>query len=320
MTQTGSIYYHVPCFDGIVSAILAWDFHESRLGWDAVELHPLRYNFRVKWLSSHLKTPSAVVDFMFHPEAQFWADHHSTSFYATEVKKVFEQASNSLWIFDEAATSCAKLLWDKFSVNFNHRNSKYSDLVSWADKIDSARYMSVEEAITSTKPALQISATLALTANVAYYNLLVSALKEHSLETVLELPVVSKMLKRFKHLSENGLGLVEHAISLTESGIAVFDVTLKDAMVNRYSPFYFIPKARYSVGLIRYSGRAKLTAMRNPWLEFESVHIGNICGSLGGGGHQRVGSILIPPEKVSTASDILSKVVVAIEKEERLQK
>jgi len=313
MSKIGGIYYHAPCFDGIVSAVLAWDFHEHERGWSGVELTPVKYSSKNKWVSAHLRSNPVVVDFMFHPEAQFWADHHSTSFHTADLKETFEKSKNSSWIFDEKATSCAKLLWDRFKHDFKYRNSRYSGLVAWADKIDSARYESVDEAISAVAPALQLSATLALTANGAYYNFLVTALKKHSIEAVLEFPEVGKMLKRFKHLSGNGFELMKHAIRLTKSEIAVFDITLKDAMVNRYSPFYFMPTARYSVGLLRYAGGAKLTAMRNPWIEFESAHIGDICAKLGGGGHQRVGSILIPPKNISSASEVLEKVINAID-------
>lgn len=43
---------------------------------------------------------------------------------------------------------------------------------------------------------------------------------------------------------------------------------------------------------------AKILVMRNPWLEFESVPLGEICARFGGGGHQRVGAVALKGERV----------------------
>jgi hypothetical protein len=88
--------------------------------------------------------------------------------------------------------------------------------------------------------------------------------------------------------------------------VIVFEVDASDVIVNRYFPYYFYPLARYSVGIVRYPGGAKITAMRNPWRDFPSVFLGKIFAQahVGGGGHQRVGSVLLLGERAEEAKSI----------------
>src|SRR5437867_9299784 len=80
MRREGTLYLHFPCFDGLVSAVLASDFLEQN-GWKFNRRFcPVNYHLRPTWISSHLRPPCAVVDFLYHSDAQFWADHHSTTF------------------------------------------------------------------------------------------------------------------------------------------------------------------------------------------------------------------------------------------------
>ena len=71
MFMRGHIYFHCPCFDGIVSAALASDFLESRQGWHEVSLRGVNYHLKNESLAISLEKPAAVVDFLYHPDADF---------------------------------------------------------------------------------------------------------------------------------------------------------------------------------------------------------------------------------------------------------
>lgn len=310
------IYFHAPCFDGIASAVLTWDFLERHWGWVRPTFRGVNYDLRDNWLASSLAQPCAVVDFLYHPQADFWADHHLTTFLTDAVREDFKRRQGSAIVYDDQAGSCAILLWEHLARAFDHRNDSYADLVKWADKIDAARYESVSEAIFPAAPASRISLGLVFGDRDGYCAGLVEALRKQRLEEVAELAEVKRRFNQARSLIEAGLDRFKGAARLEKDGIVVFDVDAKDTIVSRYAPYYFYPEARYSVGILRWERGAKVTAMRNPWKEFEGVPLGKLCEELGGGGHRRVGSIFLSGERASGAPDLLNHLLSEIRREE----
>ncbi len=51
--EAATLYFHYPCFDGIVSAALAWEFLETQKGWRVGELCPVNYTVRNTWLAAN---------------------------------------------------------------------------------------------------------------------------------------------------------------------------------------------------------------------------------------------------------------------------
>jgi len=126
---------------------------------------------------------------------------------------------------------------------------------------------------------------------------------------VAEQPEVRRRTNEVRLKTREGLRLMESSVLLTDDGIVEFDVNSEGTIVNRYAPFYFYQHARYSAGLVRWPNHAKITTMRNPWMDFQSVNLGAICARYGGGGHQRVGSIVLDMDRQSQAAEILHTVV-----------
>ena len=317
MPQSFSLYFHSSCFDGIVSSIMTVDFLESTQGGTLNGLIPVDYGARTTWLSREISTPCAVVDFLYHPQASFWADHHSTTFLTDEARKDFEMRRGKWFVYDDQSGSCACLLRKHFSESFGFTNSRYDEMVEWADKIDSARYSTVEEAVLGEAPALRIRASLAAGDGDEFSRRLVNELRSHNLSQVAELPIVKERAERVQAKIRAGLNCFAQAARLDNGEIVVFDVkSQKDVMISRYAPYYFFPEARYSVGVVRSPNGAKITAMRNPWREFASVHLGKVFENLGrtfegvgGGGHQRVASVILSGDQARQAAAILAHIV-----------
>src|SRR5713226_3832465 len=99
MNNGASLYFHSPCFDGVVSSVVAGDFLETNEGWSFERFCPVNYDFRANWLSAELHTPCAVVDFLYHPQATFWADHHPSTFVTLEARTDFEQRKDRRWLY-----------------------------------------------------------------------------------------------------------------------------------------------------------------------------------------------------------------------------
>lgn len=319
MIRKACLYFHSPCFDGITSSVLALDFLEGSQDWAFEELRPVNYDSRNGWLSKKLSKPFAVVDFLYHPAADFWADHHPTTFVEPSLKETFEDRKNPYHIYSAKSGSCAKLLWRVLALRFNYRNTRFAELVRWADKIDAARYGSVEEAITGPHPALNINRSLVITKDANYPAWLVTQLRTQTLEQVGGLPDVVEKSNEVKTLVQVGLDRLSQTVHLDGSDIAVFDVDSSDVLIDRYSPYHFFPEARYSVGMVRTNDGIKITAMRNPWRQFPSVYLGKVFERFGGGGHRRVGSVLLKDSDAREAQRVMKRLLREIRKEEAIK-
>jgi hypothetical protein len=303
-----TLYLHYPCFDGVMSAALAWDFLETSQHWTIAHAMPVNYDGSAGWLARKLPARSAVVDFLYHPGAAFWADHHATTFLSDAVRGDFEARASEFVAYDREAASCAGML----AAAFGARTSdppRYAEMAAWADKIDSAAYDSVREAISGTSAAAELNLSLSLPdSDGAYCDFLLRALRTMTLDELALAPAVRARSTVARVRVSAGLDLVGRGIREEAGDIAVFDVTPgPDDGVNRYSAFHFFPHARYSVGLVRDGERAKITAMRNPWIDFPSVELGEIFRSVGGGGHRRVASVV--SDDVSASDALLRRLV-----------
>lgn len=290
-----TVHFHAPCFDGVVSAVIAWHYLESRSStWKRPHLEPVGYDERGSWLSRPLRAPSAVVDFLYHPEAQFWADHHATSFLderARQSYKVRKEQERDTLLYDPEAPSCAALLMQELRPHID--SPHLEELAAWASKTDSATYDSVEEALFGDAPALRVHKSLAM-AGGSFCVRLVQLLHSRPLEEVARLNPVQRRAAKVLERNRKAVDHIRGRVSVTAEGVAMLSVDLSDSPYNRYAPFYQEPSARYLVALIKGGRQDKVNVMRNPWLDFPTPHLGRICERHGGGGHQRVGSVLVP--------------------------
>jgi len=311
--STGHLYFHAPCFDGAASAALAQEYLEQHWGCKEFALHGVNYHLKNSWLATDLGEPCAVVDFLYHPKAAFWADHHPTTFVDAQVEQDFNRrAKNDDFLYDAASPSCMNVLWNRLGANTSEvSRARYKELTRWADRIDAALYDSVEEALECPFPALKINMALN-GASEGFCIRLVSLLRCTSLEEIVEMEMVRSNYERISQLSRAGLERLKESVKLEEGDIATFDVDTEGIIVNRYAPYYFFSKARYSLGVMRDRRGARIVAMRNPWMEFPSVPLGEIFSSFGGGGHQRVGSLVLGANTKERVEDITKGVLEKI--------
>jgi hypothetical protein len=292
MPDALSVYLHFPCFDGIISAVLASEYLERKHGWKTQHIIPVNYSERATWTKKSLSKPAAVVDFLYHPEADFWADHHQTTFLTPALEAQYRKRDSSSLLYDAQASSCAEVIWRK---SFRLlRQPRFREMVEWARRIDSARYDSVEEAVLGDAPALRINSSFLRNSSPEYCSFLVESLRSKSLAEVAASRQVVENYQSVRKAIQNGQKLFRKASRMEKDGIVVFDVQqAEDALLSRYAPYLAYPKASYSVGIMESGDGAKITAMRNPWRRFKSVPLGQIFSQYGGGGHQRVASVLV---------------------------
>ncbi len=144
---------------------------------------------------------------------------------------------------------------------------------------------------------------------------LVRELRSATLAQVAKLPEVRRRSEQVRSMIEAGLNQFHKGARLEDDEIVVFDVESTDVIVSRYAPYYFFPQARYSLGIVRSEAGARITAMRNPWREFPSTPLGRIFEKFGGGGHERVGALLLPGNGATKAKVILRQLFREIRKQ-----
>jgi hypothetical protein len=318
--RNANVYFHYPCFDGLVSAVLAWEFLERHDGWNISDFHPVDYTLQDKWLSSDLKTPCAIVDFLYHPSAAFWADHHQTSLLTKAAEQDFESRKNkACLLFDPRSPSCASLIFRHLRrslVNKPH----FKEMVTWAEKIDSAAYSSVEEAILGDAAALRISRTLSMEdeSGAQYARFLLRQLRDHDLSYVANLDDVKRREDRVRRAILSGLQSVKAKLRLEAGDVAIFDARPDgDQVISRYAPYYFAPNARYSIAVVRSPEGIRITAMRNPWRRFRSIALGRAFARFGGGGHQRVGAVQLPSAHRNQVHHVVESLLAEMQRHPR---
>ncbi|HEY4358444.1 MAG TPA: hypothetical protein VGN16_22040 [Acidobacteriaceae bacterium] len=291
-----TVYLHFPCFDGIVSATLASEYLRKKKGWVRSEVVPVGYSERNGWASSSLSSPAAVVDFLYHPDADFWADHHETSFITAELKTKWQKRKSAITFFDPKALSCASVIWRN-----THRTiwqSRFREMVQWANRIDGAKYDSVKDAVLGDAPALRINLSFMSDSSPEYCQFLLDSFSTKSLESIAASSEVRERYQRARKGIQIGQARFSKSSRLERDGVVVFDVESSETItLSRYAPYMEYPKALYSVGILKSSDGTKITAMRNPWRHFKSVPLGQIFNRYGGGGHQRVASVIIKDTK-----------------------
>ena len=167
-------------------------------------------------------------------------------------------------------------------------------MVEWARRIDGARYDSVEEAVLGDTPALRINFSFLRDSSPEYCRFLVESLRSKSLAEVAASRHVAKCYQNVRKAILSGQRIFRKASRLEKDGIVIFHMEdTGKALLSRYAPYLDYPNARYSVGIMDTDHGAKITAMRNPWRRFRSVPLGQIFSQYGGGGHQRVASVLL---------------------------
>lgn len=294
MTDMFTLYLHFPCFDGVVSAVLASEYLSRKRGWQLHAVVPVDYSLQPAWAATELAERAVVVDFLYHPQAVFWADHHQTSFASDALRADYERRKSADLMYDAEAGSCAEVLWRV--VYRQLREPHFREMMEWARRIDAARYKTAEDAVWGDAPALRINQSLMINPSAEYCRFLVNALRTRSLEEVAATQMVARRYSTVRKAIRKGQQVFRTAARVEADGVVVFELPKQsgDAMVSRYAPYLDYPHARYSVGMSPVGEHgAKITAMRNPWRRFKSLPLGQIFRSYGGGGHQRVASVVV---------------------------
>lgn len=286
------VYFHRD-FDGICSAAIFSSYMKAVDSTDTpFEFVGVDYDLRNTWSSQELARPSAIVDFLYHPAADWWFDHHATTFVCKEWALAYRPDRNHVW--NTAYKSCPRLIVDGIS-NPTIRGElcrRFSEYLDWCDLIDSAAYESPQQAIDCAEPALRINATLSQHTTSEYLSFLINCIRQLPLSTVADLDEVRERYAKAKLWQDKAISYIAKMATVSK-GVAFVDLARRSELFHRYAAYYLWPDVAFQVALYKRGGWQKLTVGTNPWRKPAGPDLSAVCERYGGGGHPSVGGVVV---------------------------
>jgi hypothetical protein len=257
---------------------------------------------RASWLNVRLPPRTAVVDFLYHPEAAIWFDHHNEPF----LDGIQRSGPSRVWVPD--APSCAGVIARHFSLE-----GRWSELARWADKIDSAQWDSPQETLDIDVPAVRIYIALLGPEFEPFAVHLIERLLQGGLAAAADDPAVVARANAAKRLLDAGMTHLRENARIHQS-VAMVECErgAEPYVVPRYGAYLLFPDAEYMLLNQQQREGWKVTLSRNPWRRKAGPDIGKLAAALGGGGHRDVGALNLPDREAARAAqrtllDVLSR-------------
>lgn len=282
-----AIIFHSGCFDGIASSAILLNFLRSQ-GGGFSNYQPIDYPINLKkWKLLKFNQPTAIVDFLYHPKAKIWFDHHSTAFTEKSWRKNFK--SDYLHQWDPQNPSCSSLIAKHLRRAFNFNSPPYiKELIKWADIIDSAAYSSAQQAFNVKIPALQIVYSLNENRSLDFQKFLIDELSKKPLKRTVRSPRIQKLIKNLQMKFQTSMLFFKKHIIINKKA-AFLDSTIRKNLIDpRFAPFLLYPKISYGIRLLKKGGSFSLSVSSNPWRRPKNPpHLGEFLRKhFGGGGHR----------------------------------
>lgn len=282
------LYHDDP--DGLFSAALTNAFITNFLGFEESHHHiPVNYHLKADWLQAKLPLGQAyaleriaIVDFMYHPDAFLYWDHHATAFLTDKYRQHYEERTKPLSLWSTDYGSCGRLIFERLRGCWPTMDH-FEPLAIAADMVDTADYPSVEAFFAGKVPAIALSHAYHLFSE-GQKSEIIRQLTTRPLEAVLD--VVRAEVDAA--IAGNQLQL-KHYANIVESRGQVAFTTLHGSGLSflRYAPYYYCPKARYALTIHFPNGGTAISIGRNPWLPRDAgeIDLGAVAKQFGGGGH-----------------------------------
>jgi hypothetical protein len=282
-----TIHYHRD-FDGMVSAAVLAHVLLERTGERAL-WRSVNYDQREDWGAFEAGRRIAIVDFHFHPRAEWWFDHHPTTFLSEELRSQYVPSER--WLWDATSPSCPPLVLRHAAAHLSYATPpRFAEMARWSDVVDAARYRDVDQAIFGDDPALRIARALTTAPAPDWTDVLVEALVAQDLAAVANREDVEKAHQRASRNRDKALQQFPPTVQWKKDGVLLYDASSNQIRRERFAPFYHHPDIRYSVGVIPTRAGFHVSAGENPWNPPTSgAHVGAIMEGYGGGGHKAVG-------------------------------
>lgn len=312
---------HGHCFDGLVSAALF-----TRLLRELEPSKKLAFSYRScgygpklkripsAWLAGEI---NAILDFRYaeNDKLSYYFDHHKTAFESDKdqrraVERVRASKGARKLHFDPSGTSCAKLIARVAEESYGVKLADTNELVEWADRVDSARFESAEDAFYARAEALLLSDVVERHGDTPFVTKYAAKLAVSHVNEVAREPEIQELASPLAAAKERFLGIVR------QTGVVRGDVSVTDLGAQEITPagkfatYVAFPTCRYSVILLRTRDQLKLGVGFNPWSGAQREHdIAALCKAEGGGGHPVVGAVNFAHGELDRARGVMARMV-----------
>ncbi|HEX9793082.1 MAG TPA: hypothetical protein VGC54_03785 [Planctomycetota bacterium] len=289
------IYYHRD-FDGMAAAaMLAEALVECRdeVGptWSGVN-----FDRTLDWDQFGLGERFAVVDFHYHPRAEYWFDHHPTTFLRAEDQRRYQDDEQHR--FDPTALSCPPIIAEHARTRWGwDPPARFAELVHWSNVIDAAQYSNADQALFGREPALRIARALTTSPGFDFNDRIVALLRRYDLIQIAADEEVDRCHRRAERNRDEAIESFPSAMVVRSAHALLADLRSKKIRRERFAPFYLYPELHYAVTLIPTRAGPHITVASNPWNRpSNDLHLGNALKEYGGGGHKGVAGVNPPDE------------------------
>ena len=297
-----TIYFHDD-LDGVTSSALLLRFFRER-GIVVNNFVPVNYNptFSSDWPKYNFSKPFVLVDFSFHPEAEWWFDHHNSPFVKEEWKKEFK--NDNQHFLDSASPSCCGLIYKTLTGQLNVSLPKYfQELAEEVNIIDGGLYESIDDALEAGTPIRKIARTIKYSVRnrLDHEIFLIQKLSEQSADEIIELDQVKERIqeadKKFNEVVDS------YRKSLVERGkVAYVDLSSSGVEKNSFISFKICPNTLYGVNIDSFHNGASSGYHISIGTNIEKkpeakANLGDLAKKFNGGGHPAVAGIDVATHK-----------------------
>lgn len=309
------ICYHGNCFDGVSSAAVFGRFYREKIhpDWEQA-FQPMMHRAGALFDEDAFDgDENAIVDFKYSASDKltWWFDHHKSAFLTAEDEAHFAMYTGGKKFLNAAYKSCTKFIADTTAEKFGFDPAPMSELIHWANVIDSAAYKNAAEPVEMEAPAFKLALVIESDRDPALATRIIHDLQAR---TMLEVASSDYVLERIAPLYERHLNAIEiiKQEARLRGPVIYFDISAHGNMegYSKFIPYYLHPAATYSIGVSLSPFRAKISVGSNPWAPRPRTHdLAKICERYGGGGHAVVAAISLAPESIDEARRIAADIV-----------
>ncbi|HTQ07162.1 MAG TPA: hypothetical protein VMI54_25070 [Polyangiaceae bacterium] len=311
---------HGHCFDGLASAVvfthLCRAFYKDE---------PLELSYRACGYGTGQARAddamlagdvNAILDYRYHPSERlsWYFDHHRTAFASDADRAHFDaRRENGHFFYDAAASSCTKLIAELGRERFGVESPALGELVTWADRVDSARFRSAEEAVDRSDPIMRLVSVVEHYGDDAFLERFVPELLARPLGEVAKLPEVAARYRPLGKKHDRFVDRVKQS-SLRQGRVVFVDLTeeVLDS-VGKFVTYALFPDSVYSVVIGLLKNGPKISVGYNPWSgRPRDADISSICARYGGGGHPVVGGIAFSNAEIERARNVAREIAAEL--------